>query len=56
MWYHRMPLVETYTPIPRLPCHDVWFGRYRRNSAERLEPTPIAHAFRSSSRYGSHYS
>ena len=37
MWYHRMPLVETYTPIPRLPCHDVWFGRYRRNSAERLD-------------------
>ena len=56
MWYHRMPLVETYPPIPRLLYHNVWFGRYWRNSAERLEPTPIAHAFRSSSRYGSRYS
>ena len=51
-----MLLVETYPPIPRLPCHNVWFARYRRNSADRLEPTAIAIAFRSSSRYGSLYS
>ena len=56
MWYHRMLLVETYPPIPRLPSHDVWFARYRRNSAGRLEPTAIAIAFRSCSRYGSLYS
>ena len=51
-----MPLVETHPPIPRLLSHYTWFAHYRRNTAERLEPTAIARAFRSSPRYGSCYS
>mgnify|MGYP007133242135 CR=1 FL=1 len=43
MWYQTTFLVKIYLPIPCLPSHNVWFARFRRIIARRLEPTTTAH-------------
>ena len=55
MWYQTTFLVKIYLPIPCLPSHNVWFARFRRIIARRLEPTTTAHTFLFSARYSSRF-